>query len=439
MFMLRKRILALLSVLAVIASILVFTLTSKAEESLIPEDYSKETEETEATEEIKFPVAGVSAALNDGSDYESVKIAADEKLAPASVKLEDITVKVSDNLEELEASLEETSNGDAAEDAAAEADAAEEIPASEEPEEENYDAICLVGDYIHLRKEASEISETTGVFYHNAVAEIIGEENEWYQIKSGNVTGYVRKSMVATGEEAQERIEESKVTTATVEKENLIVRMAPNKNAAGIEIVPENEELQVIGMMDDWVAIETEDGTGYIYKPYTKVQTQYITALTADEITAQEKEALRNAMEERALQCIAYNASNGKPSSFTTREESNEKGQEVAEFALQFVGNPYVWGGVSLTDGCDCSGFVMSIYKEFGFELTHSTEIDQTEGTAVETIEGAEAGDIICYQGHVAIYIGDGMIVHAAGEAKGIIISPACYDNIITVRRMFTE
>ena len=189
MFMLRKRILALLSVLAVIASILVFTLTSKAEESLIPEDYSKETEETEETEEIKFPVAGVSAALNDGSDYESVKIAADEKLAPASVKLEDITVKVSDNLEELEASLEETSNGDAAEDAAAEADAAEEIPASEEPEEENYDAICLVGDYIHLRKEASEISETTGVFYHNAVAEIIGEENEWYQIKSGNVTG----------------------------------------------------------------------------------------------------------------------------------------------------------------------------------------------------------------------------------------------------------
>ena len=81
----------------------------------------------------------------------------------------------------------------------------------------------------------------------------------------------------------------------------------------------------------------------------------------------------------------------------------------------------------------------MSVYKEFGFDLTHSVEIDQTEGTAVETIEGAEAGDIICYQGHVAIYIGDGMIVHAAGEAKGIIISPACYDNIITVRRMFTE
>ena len=437
MFMLRKRILALLSVLAVIASILVFTLTSKAEESLIPEDYSKETEETEDTEEIKFPVAGVSAALKDGSDYESVKIAADEKLAPASVKLEDITVKVSDNLEELEASLEESS-GDATEEAEAD-EAEEEIPASEETEEVNYDAICLVGDYIHLRKEASEISETTGVFYHNAVAEIIGEENEWYQIKSGNVTGYVRKSMVAIGEEAQEKIEESKVTTATVEKENLIVRMAPNKNATGIEIVPENEELQVVGMMDDWIAIATEDGTGYIYKPYTKVQTQYITALTADEITAQDKEALRNAMEERAQQCIAYNASNGQPSSFTTREESNEKGQEVAEFALQFVGNPYVWGGVSLTDGCDCSGFVMSIYKEFGFELTHSTEIDQTEGEAVETIEGAEAGDIICYQGHVAIYIGDGMIVHAAGEAKGIIISPACYDNIITVRRMFTE
>ena len=432
--MFRKRVLAFFFILAIIASILAFTLPSKAEENLIPVE-SEESGDEAQPEEIKFPVAGVSVALKDGSDFESVKSAADEKLGPtSSVKLEDITVKVSDTLEDPEAAEE-------AEDVTSvekiEEPASEEVPeAAEEPE---YDAICLAGEYTHLRKEASEFSETTGVFYHDAVAEIISEENEWYQIKSGNVTGYVRKNLVATGEEAAEKIEESKITTATVEKENLIVRMAPNKSASGVEILPENEELNVVGMMDDWVAVETEEGTGYVYKPYTKVTTQYITALTADEITEQEKEALRRAMEERALQCIAYNAANGQPSGFTSREDSNEKGREVAEFAMQFVGNPYVWGGVSLTDGCDCSGFVMSVYKEFGFELTHSVEIDQTEGTAVETIEGAEAGDIICYQGHVAIYIGDGMIVHAAGEAKGIIISPACYDNIITVRRMFTE
>ena len=444
--MFRKRILAVLSILAVIASILVFTLSSRAEENLIPNDLITESREAEAAgEEIKFPVAGVSAALKEGSDYETVKSAADElAVQTGSVKLEDLTVKVSSSLEEAEAEeaakeeLTEEENIVDSEEALDE----EETESEEESvkqEEVNYDAICLAGDYIHLRKEASEFSETTGVFYHDAVAEVIGEENDWYQVKSGNVTGYIRKSLLATGEEAQEKIEDAKITTATVEKENLIVRMAPNKSATGVEIVPENEELNVLGIVNDWVAVDTEEGTGYIYKPYTNVKTQYITALTADEVTAQEKEAIRNAMEERALQCIAYNAANGQPSSFTSREDSNEKGREVAEFALQFVGNPYVWGGVSLTDGCDCSGFVMSVYKEFGFNLTHSTEIDQTEGTAVETIEGAEAGDIICYQGHVAIYIGDGMIVHAAGEAKGIIISPACYDNIITVRRMFAE
>lgn len=430
--MFRKRILAFFFILAIITSILAFTLPSKAEENLIPIETEEVKDETQP-EELKFPVAGVSVALKDGSDFESVKSVADEKLGPISpVKLEDITVKVSNKAEETE-EAEDTS----------EAEVISEEVLPEEPKEEEQeiqpDAICLAGEYIHLRKEASEFSETTGVFYHNAVAEIISEENGWYQVKSGNVTGYVRTNLVATGEEAAEKIEESKVTTAKVEKENLIVRMAPNKSAAGVEILPEDEEVHVIGMMDDWVAVETEEGTGYIYKPYTKVKTQYITALTADEITDQEKEALRNAMEERALQCIAYNAANGQPTAFTSKEDSNEKGQEVADFALQFVGNPYVWGGVSLTDGCDCSGFVMSVYKEFGFDLTHSVEIDQTEGTAVETIEGAEAGDIICYQGHVAIYIGDGMIVHAAGEAKGIIISPACYDNIITVRRMFTE
>ena len=81
----------------------------------------------------------------------------------------------------------------------------------------------------------------------------------------------------------------------------------------------------------------------------------------------------------------------------------------------------------------------MAVYKEFGFELTHSTEIDQTEGVGIPSIEEAEAGDIICYQGHVGIYIGDGMVVHAAGTGKGIRVDMACFDNIITVRRMFTD
>ncbi len=443
--MFRKKLLTGIALLAVIAGILAFTLPSKAEESLLGEEYLNATAQAEDTLDSKLPAAGVAATLKEGSDYESVRILAENTIsASGSVNLEDLTVKVSGSLEEMETdALKEASEIDLenanVEESVEEQNQLQTASDLKAENDMNPNAVCLVADYIHLRQEASEFSETTGVFYHDAVGEIIGEENGWYLIKSGNVTGYIRTSLVATGEEAEEKIDDSVLTMATVKTDNLIVRTGPDKNAPGLEIVPGNVELNVVDQYGDWAKIETEEGFGYIYKPYTELDSRYITALTAEEITDQEKEDLRRAMEERALSAIAYNAANGQPSHFVSRDDSNEKGKEVAEFAMQFVGNPYVWGGTSLTDGCDCSGFVMSVYEQFGFQLTHSTEIDQTEGVGVESIEIAEAGDIICYQGHVAIYIGDGMIVHAAGEAKGIVISMACYDNILAVRRMFTE
>ena len=481
--MFRKRLLTGISLMAVLASVLTVSVPTKAEGNVIPVDNitvqagvntpgtsetvdetgSEDSETLIATEvqtEKKLPAAGVAATLKEGTDFVEVKVTADDALQnTGNVSLDSIQVKVSDteiseitgengNDAGIEAGKENNAGSDGedantagdtdSKDNANEPEEAKEIRTSN-IKEMNPDAICLAGDYVHLRKDASEFSETTGVFYRNAVAEILSEENEWYQIKSGNVTGYVRKSLVATGEEAQEEIEKSVITTATVDKENLMVRVAPNMNASAEAILPENEELEVLAVNENWVQIRTDEGIGYVYKPYTTVTSNYITALTQDEITEEEKEELRRVMIERARTNIAYNAVNGQPEHFMAKEDSNEKGQEVADFAVQFVGNPYVWGGVSLTDGCDCSGFVMSVYEQFGFNLTHSTEIDQTEGVAVENIESAEAGDIVCYQGHVAIYIGDGMIVHAAGEAKGIIISMACYDDIITVRRMFPE
>jgi cell wall-associated NlpC family hydrolase len=111
-------------------------------------------------------------------------------------------------------------------------------------------------------------------------------------------------------------------------------------------------------------------------------------------------------------------------------------GSNVAKFALQFVGNPYVYGGTSLTNGTDCSGFVMSVYKNFGVSLPHSSSADRSVGATVSSLSEAQPGDLICYSGHVALYIGNGQIVHASTARTGIITSTASYRDILSIRRV---
>lgn len=119
---------------------------------------------------------------------------------------------------------------------------------------------------------------------------------------------------------------------------------------------------------------------------------------------------------------------------------NSEKGREVAEYAVQFVGNPYEWGGTSLTKGADCSGFVKSVYEHFDISLPHSAVEDREQGLEIENLENAEPGDLICYDNpsHVAIYIGAGKIVHSYPEI-GVCISEAEYDEIVAIRRILEE
>ena len=117
-------------------------------------------------------------------------------------------------------------------------------------------------------------------------------------------------------------------------------------------------------------------------------------------------------------------------------EEVSFTGKMVVNFARRFLGGKYRYGGSSLTNGTDCSGFTMSVYNNFGVSLPHSSKSQSSVGTAVSSLEEAEAGDLICYSGHVALYIGDGQIIHALNERKGIIISDARYNNILAIRRV---
>ena len=151
--------------------------------------------------------------------------------------------------------------------------------------------------------------------------------------------------------------------------------------------------------------------------------------------TETQLEEMRSAWQEEKE--AAKKAANEALNKVTVSAEATEIGIEIANYACQFVGNPYKWGGTSLTEGADCSGFVMSVYANFGVELPHSSAADRKVGYAVGSLAEAIPGDLVCYSGHVALYIGNGQIVHASTEKTGIIISNADYREILCIRRIF--
>lgn len=330
-------------------------------------------------------------------------------------------------------------------------DSAAPMAASAESTEEDLFrnlVIAQVSSYVNVRSIPSEKGEIVGKLYNNSVGTFISEEDGWYQISSGSVTGYVKGSYCVTGDEAVEIAKQVGKRFATVTTQTLFVRAEATTESSVIGMLPMSEELLILDETDGWAKVDVEEGTGWVSKDYISIRSEFVQAESREEEEARlakEAEERKRAREAAAAKA-AQTQKSTQPAQSTQSTQSNtsysvgegsEMGVAVAEYALQFVGNPYVYGGTSLTNGADCSGFVMSVYANFGVSLPHSSAADRTQGSAVDGLENAQPGDLICYSGHVALYIGNNQIVHASSSKTGIIVSKADYRSILAIRRIF--
>lgn len=391
------------------------------------------TIDTQAKESNGLPSAGVDFYLaSEGTSVKNIQDEKDDTVSNNSVpKTSRKEVK-----ETAEATTTKTVNE-------------KEREIANKKEEEGFKSLVIaqVNDYVNVRSIPSEEGEILGKLYDKSVGEFIEEDNGWYKITSGSVTGYVKAEYCVTGDDAVALAKKVGNRIATVTTTTLKVREEPSLDATVLGLVPIQDQLLVTEELDNWVKVNIEEGDGYVSLDYVTLSTEFVKAESREEEEARlaKEEAERKAALEAARKAEEKNRKAAKSESSATTSEApivyatgeNALGQSVASYACQFVGNPYVYGGTSLTNGADCSGFVMSVYANFGVSLPHSSSGDRSVGTAVDGLANAQPGDIICYSGHVAIYIGNGQIVHASTAKTGIKISDVNYRTPLGVRRIF--
>ena len=300
------------------------------------------------------------------------------------------------------------------EDKPSDAEGQTEQPAAEEPVTSVVDGYTVLGvanveNYLNVRETPDTDGELMGKLPMNAGCEILETLDGWYKISSGNVEGYVSSEFLLTGKEANERAKQALTKVAHVNADMLMVREQPNTECSILTRVAEGEEFEVAEELPGWVKVNIDDVTGYVSADYVSVYQTLPKGVTMKE--------------------LSYG------------EGVSSTAVDLIEYAKQFLGNPYVYGGTSLTRGTDCSGFTMRIFEHFGYSLSRTSREQAHNGTRV-SLDEIRPGDLLFYYhgssiGHVAIYIGDGQIIHASTERTGIIIgnafytTPACATRIL--------
>ncbi len=284
--------------------------------------------------------------------------------------------------------------------------------------------VSLASDYINVRSSPKEdgINNIVGKFPGYAGCNILGEEDGWYKIQSGPVTGYVRKDLIATGDTAQNLAVQHAQVMAIVNTESLNVRSEASTDSKAWTAVTSGQRYNVLNQLDGWVQLELdagdddgEDQGAFVSTRDSNVTVQY---------------ALQEAIE-------YYPAVEAANAAMAFRNK-------IVNFACQFVGNRYVWGGTSLTNGCDCSGFTQSVLKNFGISVPRVSR-DQARSGSKVTSANMRPGDLIFYANrsgtinHVGMYIGNGQVVNAASTRSGIRIYRWNYRTPVAIRNVIGD
>ncbi|MCD7813399.1 MAG: NlpC/P60 family protein [Lachnospiraceae bacterium] len=546
-------------------------------------------------------VVSSSSTLVGLSETDAVVSTEGAQSAAADTDVSDEAAEASESVDTTTDAAAETADTDAAADAeavSAETEAQTETEAVYDTSMSGELAFAQCENYINVRAEASVDGEVVGKVYNNGSVTILGQLGDWYEVQSGNVTGYVNAAYFATGEEADTIAEAVAYNVATVNAEGLWVHSEASEDSSTIGMVYSSDQLEVVAYEGDWMKVVLEDGTyGYINAWYVNYDTYYSTAETleeeqerldaqwlaylaeqeaeaaaaeaaaeaaaaeaaaaeaaaaeteaytytetytdsssassssssslseaqaavdeayqtyleaqeaadaatqqadeqlvydtydeavaayqeylsavavADELkystttdtsaaadtsasettyteaaastettyteAAQTEAAQTEAVQTEAAQTEAAQTASTEASTTTTSTSSSSStGQAIANYAVQFVGNPYVYGGTSLTNGADCSGFTQSVFANFGISIPRTAAAQASSGTSV-SLSDIQAGDLLFYSdgsgiSHVALYIGNGQVVHASTSSTGIIISSYNYRTPVCARR----
>lgn len=271
--------------------------------------------------------------------------------------------------------------------------------------------IANVSDNLNVRATAAEDGKIIGKLPKDAACEVLDVDDLWAHIKSGSVEGYVSREYLLTGIPAKHKAEELASTVARVTTDSLKVRAEASTDSEVITMVPNGEELEVAAVEGDWVKVLLDDEEVYVSAEFVEVSAELSTAVTMSE--------------------LLYG------------QGISDVRVDLCQYAKEFLGNPYVWGGTSLTKGADCSGYVMSLYKKYGVNLPHSSRAQANCGTTIKVSE-AQPGDLIFYGkgktiNHVAMYIGGGKVIHASNPKTGIRISNVSYRTPFKAVRILQE
>lgn len=279
--------------------------------------------------------------------------------------------------------------------------------------------IANVEKYLNIRNKPNEKAEIVGKLPKNGGCYIYSiDKNGWAKIKSGKVTGYVLSSYLVMGEEVPALAKKVGSKIATVNYTTVRVREEKSTEATTLTLVPNGEELDVLDDSDsEWVYIMLDNDKGYVSKEYVDIKFQLSKAVPFEDDDA-----------------VSASGSGSSTSSVRKR---------MIAYAKQFLGNQYVWGGTSLTNGTDCSGFTMRVYQKFGYSISRTSRSQASKGKTIK-VSAVKPGDLVFYAksgriNHVAIYIGNGQIIHASNPVSGIKISNLYYKTPYKAVRFINE